>query len=54
MKLSRALKRLESDLERVNSEVSKLADGAEECVKRMNELKVDLYAKFGTAINLDE
>ncbi|TBU61739.1 Prefoldin subunit 4 [Dichomitus squalens] len=51
---SRAVKRLEKDLSGVNDELTKYTSNAEECEKTMKELKVTLYAKFGSAINLDE
>ncbi|TDL26096.1 Prefoldin, subunit 4 [Rickenella mellea] len=51
---SRAMKRLERDAEDINKEISKLSDNAEVCQTSMKELKVLLYAKFGSAINLDE
>ncbi len=50
----RAMKRLEHDLEEVNKDVNGLSSDAEECEKGMRELKIVLYAKFGSAINLDE
>ncbi|KII92654.1 hypothetical protein PLICRDRAFT_89216 [Plicaturopsis crispa FD-325 SS-3] len=51
---SRALKRLEKDQQGLAEQVSKLSDSAEDCEKKMKELKVTLYAKFGRAINLDD
>jgi prefoldin subunit 4 len=51
---SRAVKRLEKDQENIVTQVSSLTESAEECEKKMKELKVALYAKFGRAINLDE
>lgn len=51
---SRALKRLESDQATLITQVSSLSESAEECEKKMKELKVALYAKFGRAINLDD
>lgn len=50
----RAMKRLESDLSSISAQIKKHADDAEDCDKQMKELKVILYAKFGSAINLDE
>ncbi|KAL5507482.1 hypothetical protein ACEPAH_6938 [Sanghuangporus vaninii] len=52
--LPRALKRLENDNTALNEDISKLGDQAEECEKEMKKLKVTLYSKFGSAINLDE
>lgn len=52
--LPRALKRLERDNNVLSEEVSKLGDQAEQCEKDMKELKVTLYSKFGSAINLDD
>ena len=54
MSLPKALKRLEQDLTGVTSEISRLAEDAEACDKEMKELKLVLYGKFGSAINLDE
>jgi len=51
---SRALKHLERDQASITTQVSSLSDSAEECEKKMKELKVALYAKFGSAINLDD
>lgn len=50
----RAIKRLEKDQTIIEGQVSTLTDSAEECEKKMKELKVALYAKFGRAINLDD
>ena len=54
MPLSRALKRLERDQEKIDEQVSSLSSQSDECETKMKELKVQLYAKFGKAINLDE
>ncbi|THH05348.1 hypothetical protein EW145_g4862 [Phellinidium pouzarii] len=54
MPLSRALKRLEHDAAAIDTEIAKLSDGVDECESGMKELKLVLYAKFGSAINLDE
>ena len=48
------MKRLEKDQNDLTSQLDGLKDRAEECEKEMKELKVTLYAKFGSAINLDE
>ena len=49
-----ALKRVARDAEVLDSEISKMASDAESCEEEMKQLKVSLYAKFGSAINLDE
>lgn len=54
MPLSRAQKRLERDVVNIDKEVSEINESMEECDKGMKELKVVLYAKFGSAINLEE
>ncbi|KAJ7346970.1 Prefoldin subunit 4 [Mycena albidolilacea] len=54
MPLPRALKRLEKDQADVTAQVSSLSSTAEQYEKEMKELKVILYAKFGSAINLDD
>ncbi|KAH8119043.1 Prefoldin, subunit 4 [Phellopilus nigrolimitatus] len=54
MPLQRALKRLARDAAALDVEIAKIVDGVEECDKSMKELKLVLYAKFGSAINLDE
>lgn len=51
---NRALKRLEGDKSSLDSQISGLSDQIEECEKEMQKLKTVLYAKFGSAINLDE
>jgi len=51
---NRALKRLERDKTSLDSQMSSLSDRIEECEKEMQKLKTVLYAKFGSAINLDE
>jgi prefoldin subunit 4 len=51
---TQAVKRLEKDQAVIDSKVSSLASSAEECEKNLKELKVALYAKFGSTINLDE
>ncbi|KAF5383413.1 hypothetical protein D9757_006067 [Collybiopsis confluens] len=52
--LNRALKRLEADQADVDARLSKLSGSSQECEEDMKKLKVALYAKFGSAINLDE
>ncbi|KDQ55736.1 hypothetical protein JAAARDRAFT_328560 [Jaapia argillacea MUCL 33604] len=51
---SRAMNRLQSDLESVESQIEATSTQAHQCETTMKELKVILYAKFGKAINLDE
>ena len=51
---NRALKRLERDQSSLGSQISDLSGRIEECEKEMQKLKTVLYAKFGSAINLDE
>jgi len=48
------LKRLESDQAQVDGEIAKLTEVVELCEGDMKALKVTLYARFGSAINLDE
>lgn len=52
--LSRAQKRLERDMENIDKEVSEVNESMDECDKGMKELKLVLYGKFGSAINLEE
>lgn len=54
MPLPRALKHLEADRSDLDGRASTLEASSEDCEKKMKELKVALYAKFGRAINLDE
>ncbi|KAK7053170.1 hypothetical protein VNI00_003789 [Paramarasmius palmivorus] len=51
---AKALKRLESDQNDIQSRLEQLLSQADSCEKEMRELKVVLYAKFGSSINLDE
>ena len=51
---NRALKRLEKDKFFLESQISDTSDRIGECEKEMLKLKTVLYAKFGSAINLDE
>ncbi|TCD65350.1 hypothetical protein EIP91_002789 [Steccherinum ochraceum] len=51
---ARAMKRLERDQSQLDKELSNLVSSAEGIEKQMKDLKVTLYAKFGSAINLDE
>ncbi|KAI0302680.1 hypothetical protein BC826DRAFT_427402 [Russula brevipes] len=50
----RAMKRLESDQAQVDGEIDNLTGVVDECERDMKALKVALYARFGSAINLDE
>ncbi|KAF5333704.1 hypothetical protein D9611_002491 [Ephemerocybe angulata] len=54
MRLSRALKRLEKDQERLDQNLKDFTSQSDECETSMKELKAKLYAKFGKSINLDE
>ncbi|KAF8828698.1 Prefoldin beta-like protein [Lentinula edodes] len=54
MSLPRALKRLEKDQTDLDVRLTKLSESAQQCEADMKQLKVALYAKFGSAINLDE
>jgi hypothetical protein len=47
-------RRLEKDQAVISDQLSDLSATAEQCEKKMKELKVTLYARFGRAINLDE
>ncbi|KAN0132082.1 Prefoldin beta-like protein [Lactarius tabidus] len=50
----RAMKRLEKDQAQVDEEIAKLTEVVDQCEVDMKALKVELYARFGSAINLDE
>ncbi|KAJ4483841.1 Prefoldin subunit 4 [Lentinula aciculospora] len=52
--LPRALKRLEKDQADLDARLSKISESSQQCETEMKQLKVALYAKFGSAINLDE
>ncbi|KAJ3726909.1 Prefoldin subunit 4 [Lentinula raphanica] len=54
MPLNQAMKRLEKDRADLDANYSKLSESSQKCETEMKQLKVALYAKFGTAINLDE
>ncbi|KAJ3783535.1 Prefoldin subunit 4 [Lentinula aff. detonsa] len=54
MPLHRALERLEQDQADLDTRLSKLLQSSQQCETEMKQLKVALYAKFGSAINLDE
>ena len=49
-----AMERLEKDQDTLTQETARLVGTVEECETGMKALKVTLYAKFGSAINLDE
>jgi len=51
--LEKAQERLALDQERVQAGLARLQDAADECKTGMQDLKVHLYSKFGTSINLD-
>lgn len=48
------MKRLEKDQAQVDEEIAKLTEVVDQCERDMKALKVELYARFGSAINLDE
>ncbi|KAF7357676.1 Prefoldin subunit 4 [Mycena venus] len=54
MPLPKALKRVEKEQSEVSEQVSSLSKTVDEWEKEMTEIKVALYAKFGTSINLDD
>ncbi|KAG6874506.1 hypothetical protein C0995_010416 [Termitomyces sp. Mi166 len=54
MPLFQAQKRLEKDQSNLDARISILSTSTEDCDSQMKALKVQLYAKFGSAINLDE
>ncbi|KAL4078205.1 Prefoldin beta-like protein [Scleroderma yunnanense] len=49
-----AFVQLDSDQATVSAQFAELSQITEECESEMKDLKVQLYAKFGRAINLDE
>lgn len=51
--LEQAQQRLAKDQETLETEVARLRDSVDECHATMKELKLQLYSKFGTSINLD-
>lgn len=51
--LEHAQQRLATEQEAIDTEVARIQDAVDECHTLMKELKVELYAKFGTSINLD-
>jgi prefoldin subunit 4 len=48
------MKRLERDQAEVDEQIAKLTEVVDQCELDMKALKVELYARFGSAINLDE
>ncbi|KAH9046907.1 Prefoldin subunit 4 [Lactarius hengduanensis] len=50
----RAMKRLERDQAQVDEEIAKLTGVVDQCEQDMKALKIELYGRFGSAINLDE
>ena len=51
--LEKAQERLTVDQERVQAELSGLQHAADDCRSVMQDLKLHLYSKFGSSINLD-
>ena len=51
--LEKAQERLASDQEKVQTELSGLQQAADDCKSVMQDLKLHLYSKFGSSINLD-
>lgn len=54
MPLPRALKRLERDQSDLEKRMALFSVSSSDCETQMKDLKVSLYAKFGSAINLDD
>lgn len=54
MPVPRALRRLEKDQAVLGEQLDVQSSAADACTEEMKKLKVALYAKFGSAINLDE
>ncbi|KZT43585.1 Prefoldin, subunit 4 [Sistotremastrum suecicum HHB10207 ss-3] len=52
--LPQAQKRLVRDQKEIDEEISKMSETIVDCEKSMEELKTALYARFGSAINLEE
>ncbi|GAA6023349.1 hypothetical protein JCM8202_001400 [Rhodotorula sphaerocarpa] len=50
---SQALEQISAALEKIRTEVTQLEDEKRECEDKMDELKKELYAKFGSSINLE-
>lgn len=51
--LETAQQRLATEKEAIDVEVARIQDSVDECQASMKELKLQLYAKFGSSINLD-
>jgi len=51
--LEKAQERLALDQESAQAELSRLQGAADQCKADMQDLKVQLYSKFGSSINLD-
>ncbi|KIM30499.1 hypothetical protein M408DRAFT_22000 [Serendipita vermifera MAFF 305830] len=51
--LEAAQQRLATEQEAIDVEVARIQDAVDECQASMKELKLQLYSKFGTSINLD-
>ena len=52
MTQSEALEQLEKDTKRADEELERLQSRMSECEKGMSELKVTLYARFGSNISM--
>lgn len=52
MPQSEAVEQLEQDTRRTSAELARLEDQMSECEKGMSELKVKLYARFGSNISM--
>ncbi|KZS98487.1 Prefoldin subunit 4 [Sistotremastrum niveocremeum HHB9708] len=52
--LPQAQQRLVRDQKEIDEEISKMSETIVDCEKSMEELKTALYARFGSAINLEE
>ncbi|PVG02576.1 Prefoldin subunit 4 [Serendipita vermifera] len=51
--LETAQQRLAAEQEAIEKEVERAQESVDECQSAMKELKMQLYSKFGTSINLD-
>lgn len=47
------MERLEQDTGKINNEIDSMEEHITKIISRMDELKKELYAKFGNAINLE-
>ncbi|POY73932.1 hypothetical protein BMF94_3014 [Rhodotorula taiwanensis] len=50
---SEALEQLSASLEKIRTQVDALESEKQQCEDKMDELKKELYAKFGSSINLE-